>query len=402
MATLSIILDQRRTKRDGSFPLKIRISHNKKAHLHSLGISILPKQWDVSKFQIKQHTNCKLLNAKLNKQFTWVEQKLLDLERTKPIHTIQDIKGIFKPQKVEKEEKFDIVKYGYKLIEQQNQSGRYGNANTYKKAIERLRKFSPSKLAFENITYQFLCDWETAMRKEGVKVNSVGAYMRSIRAIYNQAIKSNIVDAKHYPFTNYKIKSEKTAQRTLSKSQIQQIEQLTFPKESAIEKAKNIFLLSFYLRGINFRDLAMLTTDNIHGDRIIYKRQKTHKIYSIKLVLKASSIIDHYKEQNEPFLLPIISNKYKDDKEFQYLSAREMIKNYNKRYYHKIGKLIGEPKMTTYYARYSWANIARKLGYSKDLIAEALGHEYGNKVTGIYLDNYDLEVIDEMNEKVCE
>ena len=57
--------------------------------------------------------------------------------------------------------------------------------------------------------------------------------------------------------------------------------------------------------------------------------------------------------------------------------------------------------LTTYYARYSWANIARKLGYSKDLIAEALGHEYGNRVTGIYLDNYDLEVIDEMNEKVC-
>ena len=86
MATIKVILDKRRAKRDGSFPLKIGIFHNKKSHLHSLGISILPDQWKESQNQIISHPNRKLLNAKINKQFTWVEQKLLDLERTKPIY----------------------------------------------------------------------------------------------------------------------------------------------------------------------------------------------------------------------------------------------------------------------------------------------------------------------------
>ena len=67
----------------------------------------------------------------------------------------------------------------------------------------------------------------------------------------------------------------------------------------------------------------------------------------------------------------------------------------------KLGRLCKLPiKLTTYVARYSWANVAKSMGYSKDLIAEALGHEYGNRITGIYLDNYGSEVIDEANEKV--
>ena len=80
----------------------------------------------------------------------------------------------------------------------------------------------------------------------------------------------------------------------------------------------------------------------------------------------------------------------------------QAIKNTNN-YLGKIAALCSIPKpITTYYARYSWANIARGLGYPKDLIAEALGHEYGNKITGIYLDNYSYQMIDEMNEKVIE
>jgi integrase len=64
------------------------------------------------------------------------------------------------------------------------------------------------------------------------------------------------------------------------------------------------------------------------------------------------------------------------------------------------GLLAFEEKLTTYVFRYTYANVAKQLGYSKDLIAEALGHEYGNSVTGIYLEQFDLEVVDSMNEKI--
>ena len=76
------------------------------------------------------------------------------------------------------------------------------------------------------------------------------------------------------------------------------------------------------------------------------------------------------------------------------------MKNTNSRHLKKVAEQLDIPKLTFYYARYTWANIAKQLGYSKDKIAEALGHEYGNKVTGIYLDSYGNEVIDEMNLEV--
>ena len=68
----------------------------------------------------------------------------------------------------------------------------------------------------------------------------------------------------------------------------------------------------------------------------------------------------------------------------------------------ELGEKIGcVEEITTYVFRYSYANIAKQMGFSKDLIAEALGHEYGNSVTGIYLELFDLETLDHMNERIC-
>jgi integrase len=65
--------------------------------------------------------------------------------------------------------------------------------------------------------------------------------------------------------------------------------------------------------------------------------------------------------------------------------------------------MIGtQEELSTYVFRYTYANVAKRLGYSKDLIAEALGHEYGNKVTGIYLEQFDQEVIDQMNQRIAQ
>ncbi len=130
-----------------------------------------------------------------------------------------------------------------------------------------------------------------------------------------------------------------------------------------------------------------------------YKRRKTHKIYSIKLTTEAQRLLDIYKNDNSEYLLAHLHlDGLQKDK------AREVIRQslcvYNK-YLKRLGELCElEILLTTYVARYSWANVAKALNYPKDQISEALGHEYGNRITGIYLDNYGNDVIDEMNEKV--
>lgn len=402
MATIRIFLDKRRTKTDGTNPLKIRITHQRKSWELPIDSYITADTWDKSKGQIKNtHPNHRLINLKIRKRLSFVEEQILELERKDADYSLEDVKGLFAPKEKEEEEKMiDAIMFGQMLVEEMKAVGRLGNADAYNTALNQLKSFTPSP-TFEEINYNFLTKWEMTLKQKGTKINTISVYFRTVRAVFNQAIKRDVVDQKHYPFNKFKIKSERTVQRTLTKEQIKEIEALELKTGTGMDRARDTFILSFNLCGMNFRDIALLTEDNIQADRIIYRRQKTHKIYSIKITPKAKEIIEKYKGENSPFVMPIVPNKHKGDKDKQQKSAKEMVKNYNTRYYHEIGKLIGLPKITTYYARYSWANIARKLGYSKDLIAEALGHEYGNRVTGIYLDNYDLEVIDEMNEKVC-
>jgi len=158
--------------------------------------------------------------------------------------------------------------------------------------------------------------------------------------------------------------------------------------------------LIFFLRGINFKDLALLTKDNYKNGRIIYRRAKTKKVYSIEVIEPIAEILNRYNDPDRQTLLPILSNEeYVDSVKRQTIivQRRKTCNTYLKR----IGKLVDlDIKLTTYVFRYSWANIARSLGYSKDMIAEGLGHEYGNAVTGIYLNDFDEEKIDTMNKTI--
>lgn len=402
MATLKVVLDTRKAKTDGRYLVKIRITHQRKSWYYPLDIYLQSKHWDAQKARVKRnHPNVKTLNLKIRDAYNHVESKVLELELSKPTYQLQDIKNLFIEQETEKS--ITVFSFADDIIQQMKQAKRIGNAQSYKNGIVKLKEYIGGKenFTFEEIDYNFLCEWEADLLGGGLKINSVAAYFKAIRAIYNRAIKAGIVNRNVYPFDEYKIRTEKTVNRALSKEQIQQIEQLELLPNTAISRARDYFMLSFYLIGINFRDLAFLTVDNLHNDRIIYKRAKTGKIYSVKLINPASKILDKYKAINPPFLLPIIANKYIGDLEQQIKIAKEAVKNVNSRHLRKIAEMLEfEERLTTYYARYSWANIAKKLGYSKDLIAEALGHEYGNKVTGIYLDNYDKELIDEANKRV--
>lgn len=405
MATLKLILDTRGRKERLKYPVKIRITVKRKAWYYHTEIYIASKFWNLQNgIVLNSYPNYKLINLKIRKVFLDVEEQLLELDRINPDYTIDDVKKLFAPTiEDQSTTESNIFVFGNQLVEQMRKANRIGNAQSYLSGLNSLKQYIQKDVCtFQELDYNFLCQWEAQLLSQGLKANSIAAYFKAIRVIYNRAIKSGIVGREYYPFNEYKIKTERTVQRTLTKTQILQIASLDLPQNTGIERARDLFMLSFYLIGMNFRDLSLLTSDHIHGDRIIYKRQKTHKIYSIKITSQAQQLINKYQRSNLPYLLPIISSKYFGDNVKEVYIAKEALKNYNNRHLKKIGALIGISHLTTYYARYSWANIARKLGYSKDLIAEALGHEYGNKVTGIYLDHYDLEIIDEMNCRVCE
>jgi integrase/recombinase XerD len=277
-----------------------------------------------------------------------------------------------------------------------------GNALVYRTACNRLLNFVSGKdVYFKDIDYLLLENFKRQLLKDGVKINTISNYLRTLRALYNKAIKAKVIDRALYPFFDVTIKSEKTSKRAMSITDISKLIASDLVPESTSWNSRNYFLLSFSLIGISFTDLAYLKPSNISKDRLIYKRRKPHKEYNVGLTDQAKSIFFLYKGRNSKYLLPILPDSIIEDS----LEAKKLIKQFIKttnKYLNCLAESCKVGQVTTYVARHTWATTAKRLGYSNELVAEAMEHEYGNKITNIYLDHFDGSLIDKVNSKVLE
>ncbi len=399
MVTIKVFLDKRKIKKDSTYPICFRIYYQNKSTTRSAKIDVSESQWDDAKKIIKKsHSNASTLNRLLAKQLSDIQSELLLANEEK-------IKEYLSPAPkpvVEKEKKVTVYVFTENLIRELKKDNKIGNAWVYESAINALKRFHPEdELYFENIDFQFLDNYNKHLLRSGVKHNTAFFYLRTLRAFYNKAIKLKIVDRSLYPFHDIKLKAERTKKRAIDKSLIAAIDQLDLPEYSTIWHARNWFMMSFYLMGISFVDLALLQTTNIKNGRIHYKRQKTGKVYDIKVIPQVQNIIDTYSgTRSQNYLVPIINRKVETEEErLRLIKDRTRLAN---KYLKRMAEQIEtQETITTYTSRHSWATICKKLGFSIEIIAECLGHEYGNKTTAVYLDTFDQDVIDNANQQVA-
>ncbi len=395
MATIKIVLDQRRAKNDETFPIVVRVRH-------------LKKYFDI---KTNYHTNCKKFDSKK-------EQIIGDLTSTHFLHDLKDSYSkrireflqenrntifdinILKRYVLQKPAELTTIEEFWKeVIQQLLDSNRTGTARSYITTLSVISKIIDCNCIFSQVSYKDLIIIETTLLKRGVSVNGIAVYMRTFRAVCNRAILYNAASLEWYPFRKYKIKKEKTTPRTISITEMRNYFTHNINADDRLYKAWCIGKLIFMMRGINLTDLLLLKKCNIHNDRIIYKRAKTGKMYSIKILPQVQELIIEFRDNSE-YLFGNLMNHYDKNTLKDIKLYSDFRKKLNKKL-KKISKILEiETHITTYVFRYSYANIAKQLGYSKDLIAEALGHEYGNSVTGIYLEMFDNDIVDNMNTQV--
>jgi len=402
VVTFKALLDERRQKDDGTYPLKVRVTVDRKHKEIPLSIYLRQKEWDKNNNRVKpSHPNAKLISQKVTQALSKLQEIALKYEALDKVYSVDDIVNTYLNKK---DYKPTVIEYGKAIIEEMIHAGRVGNARVYKDAVFKLQKYTDGKkLFFEYIDSAYLMKFSNSMLAEGITINGIANYMSQIRALYNRAIKEGVVELKYYPFTNYRVRREATISRALSVNDMRGIMNAAIQEDTAAWHNRNYFMLSFCLMGISFADLLSLKGENIMGDRIVYRRKKTKKMYTIKLHPYAQKILSLYYDptshKQSDYLLPVMPVGVTDPTKLMKLSLQGI--HVCNTYMGRIGHQCGiTAKVTTYYSRYSWANIARSLGYSKDIIAQGLGHEFGNRVTSIYLDNYDNEIIDAANDKV--
>jgi len=402
MISMKITPDKRRSKQDGSFPIVIRITYKGKSRDISTGFTCKLSDWDVRSSSIKPISKAhKIQNDRLKEKRIKCQEKLLEFER-KLMDAGADVQTIKEYLTGQHSSRSTVLAFWMDEIKRLEQAKKYGNARNYSSALGGIKLATSLNISFHKIDYSWLVRVDGSLRGRGVSSNSVAVYMRSLRALYNKAINHGIIDAQEYPFRRYKIKGEPTSPRVASIKELQSFFNMQLNSIRKEYDSWNYGRLIFLLRGINFADLAMLTTDNIKHGRLMYKRMKTHKSYSVELLPLALDIFRSYYCKERFTLLPILTNEEFNNKSNIPKRVSQLRKTTNK-WLRRLGLDLGMTEsLTTYVFRYSHANACKKLGYSKDLIGESLGHNYGMSVTSLYLEDYNIELVDKMNSKVCQ
>ncbi len=266
---------------------------------------------------------------------------------------------------------------------------------TYATAINSFRRFlSGGDIALECITASLLKSYQAHLLASGCSLNTVSFYMRKLRAIYNRAVDSRLI-ADRKPFRGVFTGMEKTSKRALPCSDITSLRLADLSHKPKMQFARDMFLLSFYLRGISFVDMAFLRRADLCGGIITYRRHKTHQRLSIRWTERMQQILDRYPSNTSGFLLPLITGDEGDLRK-AYINAGQRINYHLKR----LGKLLRlSSKVTMYCSRHSWATIARDKGIALSVISEGLGHE-SERTTRIYLDSLSASKVDKANDIV--
>lgn len=402
MISLKLSLDQRRSRKDGTFPIVFRVTYQGTSRDIATGFACKKPEWCNKTENLKTNLHgSQITIQRLHEQRLKYQEKILEYER-KLIDDVTSIQDIINYLKSKHSISSTVEEFWLADISLQEQSKRFGNARNNKSALGAIKAVKSLKIAFKKIDYNWLVSLDVLLRSKGVKPNSVSVYMRALRALYNKAINSGLAEAGDYPFRRFTIKGESTTPRVATIPELQRFFAYSPDPESYEFDAWNYGRLIFLLRGINFTDLAKLTPESIKHGRLYYRRAKTHKDYSIELVPQALEIFRYYYSKERLTLLPILTNEEYNNPSCLPNRIAQLIKTTNK-WLNRIGASldIKEP-MSSYVMRYSFANACKKLGYSKDMVSESLGHSYGNLVTSRYLEDYDIELIDEMNRVVVE
>lgn len=274
--------------------------------------------------------------------------------------------------------------------------GNEQRADRYWRALEKLRKFTQGKdITFAELTRDRMEMWETWMKQQGNCINTISYYNRILRTLYNKAVDDEIIEDTK-PFKKCYTGNEKTVKRAIPIAKVKQLAHIDLSdKKKHIQFARDMFMLSFYTRGMSWIDLVTLKKTDIQQGVIVYRRHKTNQRLYIKIEKPMKELFEKYWDDDSDYLLNII--KSKDDKGARRESKNALLR-INKAL-HELGKIIGVQNLTMYVARHSWASACKASNIPISVISEGMGHD-SEETTRIYLAQLDTSVVDKANRKI--
>lgn len=377
--------------------LNYQLIHKRLTRLIRTSYEILPSEWDESagNLLIAKQPECKahllLIRDKTKYEMAQLQRIIDELEQTNLEYTVDDILTSFR-KLPPMESVFEFIRRRISMLMQQK---KVRTAEGYISTMNSFVQFRNGEdLSFEAFDSELMEMYEACLKEKGLVKNSTSYYMRIWRAVYNLAVEQGYTLDKK-PFKHVYTGIDKTVKRAVSFKTIKMIKDLDLILEPKLDLARDIFMFSFYTRGMSFIDMAYLKKSDLQNGILTYKRKKTGQKLSILWETLMQEIADKYGDDTSEFLLPILRCSETDERRQYKLKAKQIGRSLN-----KIAERIElKVPLTLYVARHSWAGIAQDKRIPTDIIREGLGHD-NEKTTHIYLSSISTSQIDKANQRI--
>lgn len=389
-------------------PLKLDFAHKYKHAQLSVGVRVLPSQWDAKVQKVRGSMSDESTNLFLLQTMARVSEIILKLTNA---GDLVGLSAVEVKNRVASELRPDagadnlflarFRSYAYLCKSQRTRE-------IYQVTIKKVLTFDShaESLSFEMVSKDWLSRFEAWLGSEAggcPSVNARSIHLRNVRAVFNDAIDNGVTA--WYPFRTFKVKTEATKKRAVAVEVLRSL--FSYPVTWQ-EQYVDAFKLSFCLIGINLVDLLALNADQLVDGRLSYRRSKTGRLYDIKVEPEAAALIEKYHGHLGRLLSWGENRKHYTTFTYQMCRGLKSIGSTVKEWrtdelgvYREVEVFRPAfPMLSSYVARHSWATIAASLDVPKDVIAHALGHG-GSSVTDIYID-FDLRKVDEANRRVLD
>jgi integrase len=260
-----------------------------------------------------------------------------------------------------------------------------------------LEKYAGAKITFDSITVDWLKKYEKAMLNEGKSYTTISMYIRSMRALFNEAMVAGVIKESQYPFGKgkYEVPTGKGRKMALTLQQIKQIIIYTDEAE-ATGHYRDLWFFSYLCNGININDMLKLKYANIDNDEIHFYRSKTLHTSKEKKEIEAlltpemKQIIERWGNPDKSpnsYVFPFLTG---DETPIEQKKRIQDVTRRINKHMKKIGDSLGISGISTYTARHSFATVLKRSGANIAYISDSLGHS-DLKTTENYLASFEKE-----------
>lgn len=376
--------------------LYYQVIHRRVVRQIPCGHKLFPDEWDPGKADIRipcGGQTCRVsylrsVKESVREDIRHLKKVIVRLERKHEPYTADDVvKAFLYPS-----EEGSFISFARGLVMSLRKLGRERTAETYATSVNSFERFRKGKdMPLDDVDPDLMAGYESYLRSCGVCPNTSSFYMRNLRAIYNRAVEKGLTEARN-PFKHVYTGIDKTVKRAVSIEIIRRIRDLDLTLKPSMGFARDIFMFSFYTRGMSFVDIAFLKKSDLQNGILSYRRHKTNQQLFVKWEKPMQDIVDKYDTEGSPYLLPVLGAMC-DDERRHYKNQAHRVNKYLKKIGEKIGLSI---PLTTYVARHGWASIAKSKNIPISTISEAMGHD-SETTTLIYLASLDTSAVDKAN-----